>query len=362
MRHRLEGLARSDSDAEVRSELAGTAARLEADAALTVLHELIRRKEDVSDKHIPLRIWWALEKKITSDADLVLSWLEKDGVWQAPVFAEHLTGRIARRLAADRGNNHSFARIDPDRNWKEYAQHPRSQMPGGKGDYTDWETNHTPEISDRNLTRLARLLEMAPITHRDRLLAGAKAGLEQGAAPERVPVRLSALINRWWSDGPQTGALLHVAARLRHPEAVKKAIEAAGDPGSGRSTKELTAGPVAYERGREAFLIHCAPCHQTDGSGMARLAAPLRNSRWVLGREDLLARIVLNGLKGELLMPPMGTLDDQQLAAILTYIRRAWGHEAGPVSPEILERVRARSQGRQAPWTVNELSALGDRE
>jgi mono/diheme cytochrome c family protein len=109
-------------------------------------------------------------------------------------------------------------------------------------------------------------------------------------------------------------------------------------------------------------LIHCAPCHQTDGSGMTRLAAPLRNSKWVLGREDLLARIVLNGLKGELLMPPMGTLDDQQLAAILTYIRRAWGHEAGPVSPEILARVRAQSQGRQTPWTATELSALGRRE
>jgi mono/diheme cytochrome c family protein len=70
---------------------------------------------------------------------------------------------------------------------------------------------------------------------------------------------------------------------------------------------------------------------------------------------------VLNGLKGELLMPSMGTLDDQQLAAILTYIRRAWGHQAGPVSPEILESVRARSQGRP-PWTANELSALGGRE
>ena len=124
-----------------------------------------------------------------------MSWLEKDGVWQEPVFAEHLEGRIARRLAADRGNNHSFARLDPSRNWKEYAQHPRIQMPGGKGDYTDWETNYTPDISDRNLTRLARLLEMAPVIHRDRLLAGAKAGLDQGAAPERVPVRLSSLIN-----------------------------------------------------------------------------------------------------------------------------------------------------------------------
>ena len=87
-----------------RSELASTAARLEAGDALAVLHELIRRQEDVSDKHIPLRIWWALEEKITSDAEVVLTWLEKAGVWQAPLFTEHLAGRIARRLAADRGD------------------------------------------------------------------------------------------------------------------------------------------------------------------------------------------------------------------------------------------------------------------
>jgi mono/diheme cytochrome c family protein len=358
LRQRLVGLARSEPDAEVRSELASMAARLEVEAALAVLRELIRRQEDVSDKHIPLRLWWALENKISRDADAVVSWLEKAGIWQEPVFTEALAGRIARRLAAERGDSPSFTRIDPTRNWKEYAQHPRSQLPGGKGDYTGWETNYTPDISDRNLMRLARLLERAPIAQRSRLLAGVKAGLEQGAAPERVPVRLSALIDGWWSDGPQTGALLDVAARLRHPEAVKKAIDAAGAPGSSRPTPGLTAGPVTYERGREAYLIHCAPCHQTDGTGMARLAAPLRDSRWVLGREDLLARIVLNGLKGELLMPPMGTLDDAQLAAILTYVRGAWGHEAGAISQETLAAVRARSQGRQAPWTAAELSAL----
>jgi mono/diheme cytochrome c family protein len=95
---------------------------------------------------------------------------------------------------------------------------------------------------------------------------------------------------------------------------------------------------------------------------MERLATPLRNSKWVLGHEELLVRIVLNGLKGELLMPAMGTLDDQQLADILTYIRRAWGHEAGPISSETAARVRARSQGRQAPWTRSELSTLGRRE
>lgn len=80
---------------------------------------------------------------------------------------------------------------------------------------------------------------------------------------------------------------------------------------------------------------------------MERLATPLRNSKGVLGDEERLTRIVLNGLKGELLMPPMGTLDDRQIADILTYIRHAWGHEAGPTSPETVKRVRAGAQGRQ---------------
>jgi putative membrane-bound dehydrogenase-like protein len=323
LHQKLVRLARREPDPEVRSELANAAGRLEAGAALAVLQELIGRQEDVSDKHIPLRIWWALEEKITRDADVVLSWLEEAGIWQTPLFTEHLAGRIARRLAADRGDAHSFTRIDPDKNWKEYAQHPRSRMPGGKGDYTEWETNYTPAISNRSLTRLARLLEMAPPAHRDRLLAGVKTGLEQGVPPEHVPERLLALI------GATAPAVGH-----RSP---------------------------AGEQGRQAFLTHCAPCHQTDGSGMQRLATPLRNSKWVLGDEEALVRIVLNGLKGELLMPPMGTLDDQQLAGILTYVRRAWSHQAGPISPELVGRVRAASHGRQAPWTVNELSAISVR-
>ena len=296
LRDSLVVLARSEPDAEVRSELAYATARLEPDAALAVLQELIRR-EDVSDKHVPLRIWWALEDRITRDADGVLSWLEKAGLWQAPLFSEHLSARIARRLAADRGDSPSFTRVDPDTNWKQYAWHPRSRMPGGKGDYTEWATNYTPEVSDRNLARLARLLEMAPPSLRDRMIAGAHAGLEQGPPAQRIPERLTSL--------------------LAMP---------------GNPDQPPTVG-VTTEPGRNAYLTHCAPCHQTDGSGMPRLAPPLRNSPWVLGSEDLLGRIVLNGLKGEMLMPAMGTLDDQQLSAILTYVRGAWGHAAGSISP-----------------------------
>ena len=313
---RMIDLARREPDPEVRSELASIAAQLDTPDALAIVRELAGRAEDLSDRHIPLRIWWTLESLITRDPDAVLNWLEESDVWQKPVFTEHLAHRIARRLAADRGVQ-SFTRIDPDRNWKAYAWHPRTRMPGGKGDYTDWETSDVPDVRDRNLTRLVRLIEMAPDSERDRLLAGAKAGLQQGTPPAQVPPRLQTLM----------GTTLASSLRISD-----------GEPG------------------RQGFRTYCAPCHQTDGSGMQRLAAPLRSSKWVLGDEEPLIRIVLHGLQGDLLMPPMGTLDDRQLSAVLTYIRGAWGHRASAISPETVARIRAASQGRLAPWTTSELS------
>jgi mono/diheme cytochrome c family protein len=93
---------------------------------------------------------------------------------------------------------------------------------------------------------------------------------------------------------------------------------------------------------------------------MERLGAPLRRSPLVLGHEDVLIRIALHGLKGELVMPAMGTLDDQQLAVILTYIRTAWGHTASPIAAETVGRVRAVSE-RRIPWTRDELARASSR-
>jgi mono/diheme cytochrome c family protein len=290
---RLVALARTEPESSVRSELAYAAGRLDTATSLAVVGGLLGHQEDLADKHIPLRIWWTLEEKISSNPDAVLNWMEEADVWRTPMFSRHIAPRIAQRLAAERGDRASFRRIDPEGDWKEYARYPRNPLPNHKGDYTDWETNYTPAVSARNLARLTRFLNMAPTAERDRLLAGSNTRAEERS-----------------------------------------------------------------DAGRAAFLTYCAPCHQNDGSGMDRLAKPLRNSQWVLGDGELLARIALNGLKGDLLMPPMGTLDDQQLAAILTYIRGAWGHDAEPISKDLVERVRAESRLRTTPWTANELSAL----
>ena len=57
-------------------------------------------------------------------------------------------------------------------------------------------------------------------------------------------------------------------------------------------------------------------------------------------------------------MPPLGAvLDDQSMAATLTYIRHEWGHTASAVSPAQAASIRASIGDRTAPWTEGELLA-----
>ena len=59
-------------------------------------------------------------------------------------------------------------------------------------------------------------------------------------------------------------------------------------------------------------------------------------------------------------MPPVGaTLDDGQIADVLTYIRREWGQGAEPIDAAAVAAIRAATSERKRPWTEAELNALG---
>ncbi len=113
-----------------------------------------------------------------------------------------------------------------------------------------------------------------------------------------------------------------------------------------------------YEHGRREFVV-CAACHQENGQGQEGLAPALVGSRWVLGGVDALTRIVLNGkTTGASTMPPLRSLGDETIAAILTYIRRSWGHASGPISPAQVQAVRTQVEERHEPWTEAELEPM----
>jgi hypothetical protein len=58
-------------------------------------------------------------------------------------------------------------------------------------------------------------------------------------------------------------------------------------------------------------------------------------------------------------MPPVGSvLSDEQIAAVLTYIRREWGQQGTPVDAATVKDVRALTAGRARPWTHDELTRL----
>lgn len=113
-----------------------------------------------------------------------------------------------------------------------------------------------------------------------------------------------------------------------------------------------------FELGREEFKL-CAACHQPQGQGMAGLAPPLVGSPWVNGGAGAVIRIVLQGkTNGETTMPPLGALDDDKIAAILTFVRRSWGHEASPVTTGDVQAVRSETKLREEPWSEADLASF----
>ena len=97
---RLTALCRSEPHAEVRSQLACSARRLETSHMLPMIRCLLRRDEDTKDVHIPLLLWWALEAKCTTDPEAVVGLFEDANLWRLPMVQQHILERLMRRFAA----------------------------------------------------------------------------------------------------------------------------------------------------------------------------------------------------------------------------------------------------------------------
>jgi mono/diheme cytochrome c family protein len=141
-----------------------------------------------------------------------------------------------------------------------------------------------------------------------------------------------------------------------------------GKPGA--STAVVAALSAAEQQrfaaGQEIYKGLCEACHQPDGRGREKLAPTLLGSDLALGPTGVPVRVLLNGKEGPVgLMPPLGaSLTDEQVAAVLTYIRRAWEQTGSPVDPAEVGRVRGEVAGRARPWTNEELQQIasgGDR-
>ena len=119
-------------------------------------------------------------------------------------------------------------------------------------------------------------------------------------------------------------------------------------PADTASTTPAATGidPAVMELGKAQFMT-CAACHGANGEGVNQLGPPIAQSEWVTGPVENLVRIQLRGLQGPITVngieykpaAPMGPLSfqtDEQIAAVLTYVRNSFGNSASAVTPDMV--------------------------
>ncbi len=184
---RLVKLAQGEPDVEVRVQLACSIRRLSARDLLPIWRQLVAHDGDVTDPHVPLALWWALESKAGSDRDSVVSLFENSGLWRLPMVEKVILERVMRR----------------------YAQ----------------------AGSQKDLLTCARLLRLAPTDEgAKRLLAGFEQAYT-GRPLVNLPGELIAAL------AARGGGSLALRVRQGQPEALAEALKVVANPRAGKAQR-----------------------------------------------------------------------------------------------------------------------------
>ncbi len=139
-----------------------------------------------------------------------------------------------------------------------------------------------------------------------------------------------------------------------------------------------TSGPggpavklTALQLGEKVYKEVCQACHQPTGLGQAGQFPALAGSEWVDGseyNEKRLVAVVLKGMKGPVTvkgsayngaMPPQeNALKPNKLAAVLTYVRQAWGNKGGEITEAQVIAAKKEFADRSDQWTVEEIKKI----
>ncbi|HSR16600.1 MAG TPA: c-type cytochrome, partial [Ignavibacteriaceae bacterium] len=102
--------------------------------------------------------------------------------------------------------------------------------------------------------------------------------------------------------------------------------------------------------GQSVYKNICVPCHQANGEGLPNVFPPLAASDYLNQSKERAIGTVINGLQQPItvngknyngIMPPQN-LNDEQAAAVLTYVYSQWGNSGKVVTKEEVNKVRSK--------------------
>lgn len=173
-------------------------------------------------------------------------------------------------------------------------------------------------------------------------LAGLTEGGERPAAVEPAPFDPATLVKSEPAPAPQP-------AEKPIEKPAEPAIAAAAPPAPEPAAESTAPDPAVMKTGSQQFML-CGACHGQKGEGTPA-GPPLAASEWVGGPAENLIRIQLRGLVGPIEvkgqtyniaggMAPLAYQTDEQISAVLTYVRNSFGNSAPPVAPADITALR----------------------
>lgn len=203
--------------------------------------------------------------------------------------------------------------------------------------------------------------------------------LEQMAADPHGRVRLEAIVAASWLPKEQGLPVINVAGKSALDEWMKPSYDWTLGRFKGKDDVIVDETEVKVPTGvnKDTFLAGraiylreglCVTCHQENGKGLeASGFPPLTPNEWVAGDEERLIKLVLKGLHGPLelngvkypgqvpMMPYGRMLKDEEIAAVLTYVRNSFGNKSSAISIEKVKEVRDATKHKDGFYTVQEL-------
>lgn len=204
--------------------------------------------------------------------------------------------------------------------------------------------------------------------------------LKKAAADESGRVRLEAIVAASWLEKEKGLAILQEAAKKPLDEWMVHAYETAEAHLNGSEVKEKKemignnelagVNMALYNKGKEIYNKdgYCGTCHQSDGKGLpASGFPPLHQTAYVNGNEERLIKLVLKGLQGPIevngikypgqvpMTPFEGLLNDNDVAAVLTYVRNSFGNKAPGISADKVKQVREKIKDKKGFYHPEDL-------
>lgn len=204
--------------------------------------------------------------------------------------------------------------------------------------------------------------------------------LVQAAKDVHGRVRLEAIVTASWLEKNKGDAILMEAAKHPLDEWMVPAYETSLAHLNGQERIVKKEEPILTDlKGTERDLFvkgkaiyardgYCNTCHQSNGKGLESSGfPPLTGTTWVTGSEERLIKLVLKGLYGPIdvlgkkypgqvpMTPFAGMLNDDEVAAVLTYVRNSFGNKATAITAEKVKATRASVQDKIGFYSPEEL-------